>query len=85
MHGSSLAWQDEGEGIRKAYRMHRLERQFVLIDTVRGSRLWSDVYSLALSVVYEVVKVGLEKKGNSFREFPIVFENNHRELSAHSR
>ncbi len=85
MHGSSLVWRDEGgAGGRSLYGLHRLMRRFILNDMVRGSTMWTDVYSLALPAVYESVKTELEKEGNSFRALTDVFENNHRELSIHT-
>ncbi len=85
IHGSSLIWRDEGEeGERCTYGMHRLVRRFILIEMVYGSVVWHDVYSTALPVVHEKLKIELEKEGMSFRALPDVMVDNLRELSAHS-
>ncbi len=85
IHGSSLIWCDKAEGRGKwNYGMHRLVRQFILNEMTHDSAAWSNVYSLALLAVHEVVKTELNKKGNSFHELPDVFDTNHLELSAYS-
>ena len=83
IHGSSLVWRDEGEG-RRIYGMHRLVRRFILNDMVRSSAVRNNVYSSALLAVHGVLKTELDKTGNSFNEFLVVYESNHHEFAGHS-
>ncbi len=66
------------------YSMHRLVRRFIIIDMERGSKLWNELYSVALLTVREAVETELKKEDKSFEEMPNVFGNKHHEISVHA-